>query len=92
MGERPSGLEQLWDDYDHRCKPDPQWHILGDLVIQFSRKEMIFEVWETFLRRSQRLPGSPNVGIIKELSTSLIGNVVVALCTDFKVYAWRNLV
>ncbi|KAJ6018461.1 hypothetical protein N7499_003742 [Penicillium canescens] len=52
---------------------------------------MVFEVWDTLLRESRNMPGCINVGIIKELSTSPAGNIVVALCTDFKIYVWRNL-
>ncbi|KAJ9484643.1 hypothetical protein VN97_g8725 [Penicillium thymicola] len=70
---------------------EPEWHISGALVIHLSRQEMIFEVWDTLLRESRSMPGSPGGGMVKDLLTSPAVNIVIALCTDFKLYVWKDL-
>ncbi|KAJ6003654.1 hypothetical protein N7522_006346 [Penicillium canescens] len=37
------------------------------------------------------MPGSPSGGMVKDLITSPAGNIVIALCTDFKIYVWKGL-
>jgi hypothetical protein len=91
MGQRPSGLTRL-DRIGNRMYPwEPEWHISGALVIHLSRRKMIFEVWNTLLRESCSMPGSPGSGMVKDLLTSPAGNIVIALCIDFKIYVWRDL-
>ncbi|KAJ5751516.1 uncharacterized protein N7511_008481 [Penicillium nucicola] len=91
IGQRPSGISRLCHIGDPKYSWEPEWHISGGLIIYLSRREMVFEVWDTFLRESRSMPGTPSGGIVKDLLTSPAGNVVIALYTDFKIYIWRNL-
>lgn len=91
MGECPSGL--LWGDIaDPKRALKTQWHLSGNSIIQFSQNSLIFEMWDTFLGRSRRMPGSPSIAHITDLLTSPTNNVVIALCADMTIIVWSNLV